>query len=71
MEKKYWYAALTGVDDGDLGTGSFDVDRAIEIAKSFGTGCSMVVEVDANYDVNGFPTTDYLVVSTLFEGEDY
>lgn len=51
-----WYAILKDEQDNDWGTGSFDKDEAIKMAKRM--ECKHIATIDANYDENGNATTD-------------
>ncbi len=53
---KMWYAVLRDMEDNDWGTGSFDKDEAVEMAKRM--ECKYVATINANYDENGNATTD-------------
>lgn len=35
MKNKIWYAVMSGPEDNDWGTGSFDYDEALEMVKPF------------------------------------
>ena len=69
MEERYWYAIETDEDDNDWGTGSFDWDEAVEMAKSY--GCKFIAKIDGGYDEQGHETTDPICVSLYESGEDF
>lgn len=70
MEKKYWYAAQRNADDNDWGTGSFDFDEAVRLAKDMGEE-SRIAAIDGDYDENGNETTDPICVAEYYNGEDF
>lgn len=55
-DKKYWYAILKDESDVDWGMGSFDFDKAVEMAKT--NACKCIAKIDGDYDGNGEPTTE-------------
>lgn len=63
--KKLWYAILRDEEDNDLGTGSFDKDKAISMAKA--QNFKRIAVVDANYDDEGNETTDPLCIEIITE----
>ena len=44
MTNNYWYAVLVDEDDNDWGTGSYDLDKAIEMAKAYPDGRVAVID---------------------------
>ena len=67
--KRNWYAIQRDADDNDWGTGSFDWDEAVKMAKS--KGCQQIAEIDGGYDENGATTTDPICVAEYHAGEDF
>ena len=41
---KYWYAVMVDDDDIDWGTGSYDLDEAMEMVKKYPEGYIAVIE---------------------------
>lgn len=64
-----WYAIQRDAEDNDWGTGSFDWDEAVEMAKA--RGYEQIAEIDGGYDENGDPTTDAICVAEYHAGEDF
>ncbi len=64
-----WYAVQRDREDSDWGTGSFDWDEAVAMAKS--RGCLLIAEIDGQYDDNGEPTVDPICVAEYISGEDF
>ena len=69
MDERYWYAIETDEDDNDWGTGSFDWDEAVEMAKSY--GCKFIAKIDGGYDEQGHEHTDPICVALYESGEDF
>lgn len=67
--KRNWYAVQRNAEDADWGTGSFDWDEAVEMAKT--RGYEQIAEIDGNYDSNGDATTDEICVAEYHVGEDF
>lgn len=67
--KKNWYAVLNDRDDNDWGTGSFDWNEAVKMAKMW--GCEQIAEIDGAYDEAGNETTDPICVAEYISGEDF
>lgn len=67
---KLWYAALTDREDIDWGTGSFDFDEAVEMAKELGDN-SIIAAIDAGYDEDGNETCDAICVAEYVNGIDF
>ena len=67
---KLWYAALRDNEDQDWGTGSFDFDEAVAMAKEMGED-SIVTAIDGNYDDDGNATSDEIAVAEYHNGEDF
>lgn len=67
---KLWYAALRDSEDNDWGTGSFDFDEAVAMAKEYGAE-SLIVAVDGNYDEDGNAASDEIAVAEYHNGEDF
>lgn len=65
-----WYAVMHNEDDTDWGTGSFDFDKAVAIAKDMGEN-SYIAAIDGKYDVRGKQHTDTECVETYYNGEDF
>ena len=65
--KKLWYALQNSTED-DWGTGSFDYNEALEIAKK--KGYKLIAVIDANYDEDGTPTTDGECIEEIEVEED-
>lgn len=63
--KKLWYAILRDEEDNDLGSGSFDKDEAISMAKA--QNFKRIAVVDADYDDEGNETTDTLCIEIITE----
>lgn len=61
--KKLWYSILKDREDNDWGSGSFDKDEAIEMAKR--NDCKLIAVIDANYDEEGNPITDGLCIKEM------
>lgn len=66
---KNWYAVLRDRDDNDWGTGSFDWDEAVKMAKAY--GFEQIAEIDGGYDEDGNETTDPICVAEYISGEDF
>lgn len=67
---KLWYAALTDREDIDWGSGSFDFDEAVAMAKEYGDD-SLIVAIDGHYDDDGNATSDEIAVAEYHNGEDF
>ncbi len=68
MEKKLWYACMMDREDSDWGTGSFDLDEAIKTVKSWKKEDrpeAYIAVIDADYDDDGFETTDPICVEEI------
>ena len=65
--KKLWYALQNSTED-DWGTGSFDYNEALEIAKK--KGYKLIAVIDANYGEDGNPTTDGECIEEIKVEED-
>lgn len=63
--KKLWYAILRDEEDNDWGSGSFDKDEAISMAKA--QNFKQIAVVDADYDDEGNGTTDPLCIEIITE----
>ena len=61
--KKLWYAILRDEDDNDWGTGSFDKEETITVAKAH--NFKRIAVVDADYDDEGNETTDPLCIEII------
>lgn len=68
-ENKNWYAVLQDVGDNDWGTGSFDWNEAVAMAKQWGYEC--IAEIYGGYDANGNPSSNPICVAEYFSGEDF
>lgn len=64
-----WYAIQRDAEDNDWGTGSFDWDEAVEMAKA--KGYEQIAEIDGQYNEDGDPTVDPICVSVYIAGEDF
>lgn len=64
-----WYAILRDDEDNDWGSGSFDWDEAVRMAKA--AGFEQIAEINGNYDDNGDPTIDTLCVAVYYAGKDF
>lgn len=67
--KKNWYAIQRDADDSDWGTGSFDWDEAVKMAKDH--GYEQIAKIDGGYDENGNETIDPICVAEYHAGEDF
>lgn len=67
--KKNWYAIQRDTEDNDWGTGSFDWETAVEMAKA--KGYERIAEIDGSYNINGDPTKDPICVAEYINGEDF
>ena len=63
--KKLWYAILRDEEDNDWGSGSFDKEEAISMAKA--QNCKLIAVIDGGYDDKGNETTDPLCVEIITE----
>ena len=63
--KKLWYAILRDEEDNDWGSGSFDKDEAIEMAKR--QNFKYIAVINADYDDKGNATTDPLCIEIITE----
>lgn len=68
--KRLWYAVLRDSDDNDWGSGSFDWDNAVKLAKIFGDD-SRIAAIDGAYDEKGNAHADPICVAEYFNGEDF
>lgn len=65
-----WYAIQRDAEDNDWGTGSFDWDEAVNMAKS--RGYEIIAEIQGDYDDDGNPTNpDPICVAEYHNGEDF
>lgn len=62
--RKLWYAVMSDREDNDWGTGSFDLDEAMEMLKEYPEG--YIAVIDANYDENGNATTDGECIDEIY-----
>lgn len=60
--KTYWYAVMQDREDTDWGYGSFDLEEAQRMARSYPD--SYIAVIDANYD-DEEPTTDPVCVGEI------
>ena len=75
MGKKLWYALLVDEEDNDWSDGSFDRDEMLRRCKQFnecldvelGKRPARIAVIDANYDDDGYPTTDGECIDLLDE----
>lgn len=70
MNAKIWYAVQKNRDDNDWGTGSFEYDEAVEMAKKYGSE-SVIAAIDAGYDEDGNETADPICVAEFVNGTDF
>jgi hypothetical protein len=69
-DKKYWYALQKREDDNDWGTGTYDKDEAIRIAKE--DNFFRIAVIDEGIDPLGMQeNNDPLCVNELINGEDF
>lgn len=64
-----WYAIQRDAEDNDWGTGSFDWDEAVEMAKD--KGYEQIAKIDGHYNEDGDPTVDPICVAVYISGEDF
>lgn len=69
MSDRNWYAVQRDADDNDWGTGSFDWEEAVTLAKE--RGYTQIVEIDGGYDANGRETYDPVAAACYYAGEDF
>ena len=62
-EKKLWYAILRDEEDNDWGTGSFNKEQAIEMAKA--VNFKLVAVIDGGYNESGNEATDPICVEII------
>lgn len=55
-----WYAIQMDEDDNDWGTGSFDKDEAIEMARE--RGYKYIATIEGEWDVDGEPITEGICI---------
>lgn len=67
--KKNWYAIQRDAEDNDWGTGSFEWEEAIEMAKK--KGYERIAEIDGQYNEDGEPTVDPICIAEYMAGEDF
>lgn len=61
---KYWYALLTGSEDNDWGTGTFDRNEAIDRMEN--SECfTQIAVIDADYDDEGNPSSDPVCIDII------
>jgi len=74
MEKKLWYAIQVD-DDNDWSDGTFNLNDALQRCKEsnefldveIGERPARIAVIDANYDEDGYPTTDGECIDILDE----
>lgn len=65
--KKYWFAVEMNEEDNDWGTGSFDWDEAVEMARRM--GAYKIATIDGGYDEEGHETTEPLCIEETLVSE--
>ena len=68
-DDKYWYAILRDEGDGDWGSGSFDLEEAIQMC--INADFTQIAVIDGNYDEDGNEHSDTICVDLLFRGADF
>lgn len=63
--KKLWYAILRDEEDNDWGSGSFNKEEAINMAKA--QNFKRIAVIDGGYDDKGNETTDPLCIEIITE----
>lgn len=67
--KRNWYAIQRDADDNDWGTGSFNWDKAVEMAKA--KGYERIAEIDGGYNKKGDRTKNPICVAEYINGEEF
>lgn len=64
---KYWHAVQTSIEDTNLGTGSFDFNEALRMAKQYPE--SMIAVIDGEYDEDGNATVEPICIDVLWPSD--